>query len=71
MVAYLKIYDFINFEKFARKYITNKYPDYQNMNGALYEVENLLDCVKGKIKNRTYRDIITVWNDQLDYTLLH
>lgn len=69
-IAYLKIFDFINFEKFAKEYIVNKYPDYQDIQFAMDEIMNLLDCVKEKIKKRTQRDIITIWNDQLDYSYL-
>ena len=70
VAAYLKIYDFINFEKFAIEYINCRYLGYRDIQSALDEVKNLLDCVKRKIKKRTYRDIITVWNDQLDYSYL-
>ena len=70
IVAYLKICDFINFSKFAKEYIDNKYPDYQNMRMALDEITNLLDYVKRKLKRRTQKDIIIVWNDQLDYSWL-
>ncbi len=70
IVAYLGIYDFINFEKFAREYINKKYPDYNNVYMALNEILSLLSSVKEKLKQRTKKDIITVWNDQLDYNWL-
>ncbi len=70
IAAYLKIYDFINFEKFSKEYIDCRYPGYNDIQGALDEVKSLLDCVKREIKKRTYRDIIIVWNDQLDYSYL-
>lgn len=70
VAAYLKIYDFINFKKFSREYIDNKYPGYRDIQGALDEIQNLLECVETEIKKRTQRDIIIVWNDQLDYSCL-
>ena len=70
VAAYLKIYDFINFEKFSRKYIDGRYTDYKDIQGVMDEIQNLLKCVKIKIKKRKQRDIIIVWNDQLDYSYL-
>ncbi len=70
IVAYLEIYDFINFEKFAMEYVASKYQDYQNIQKAIDEIMLLMDCIKREIKKRTYRDIIILWNDQLDYNYL-
>ncbi|MDE6760104.1 MAG: hypothetical protein K2J90_05400 [Lachnospiraceae bacterium] len=67
IVAYLKIFDFINFEYFSKKYICNRYEDYQNVQKALHEIRAQLDDVKEQLKKRTQRDIITIWNDQVDY----
>lgn len=70
IIAYLKIYDFINFYRFAEEYICNKYQDYQDIQNALDEVKQLLNFVKIKIRKRQQRDIVTIWNDQLDYSWL-
>lgn len=52
------------------EYIDCRYLGYKDIQNALNEVKSLLDCVKRKIKKRTQRDIIIVWNDQLDYSYL-
>ena len=70
IVAYLQIFDFINFGKFAKKYIDSKYPCYQDVQMAMDEIKNLLYSVKRTLKSRTQRDIIIIWNDQLDYNWL-
>lgn len=70
IIAYLRIYDFINFYKFAEKYIYNRYQDYQDIQNALDEVKQLLDFVRKKITKRIQKDIVIIWNDQLDYSWL-
>ncbi len=70
LVSYLNIFDFINFKKFANKYILCKYPGYKDIQMAIEEIVQILDNIKTRLKKRKQRDIITVWNDQLDYSWL-
>lgn len=70
IIVYLKIYDFINFEKYSQEYIINQYMGYENIKMALDEIMCILKYVKRKLKERTQRDIIVIWNDQLDYSWL-
>lgn len=67
IVAYLNIYDFINFVKFTEEYIMHRYSDYQKLECALNEITEILSKVRMKIKARQQRDIIVIWNDQVGY----
>ncbi len=67
IVAYLKIYDFINFRKYVREYIDNGYEDSEHIEMAFNEIQLLLQRVKTQLKSRAQRDIIVIWNDQVGY----
>ncbi len=67
IVAYLSIYDFINFEKFAREYTVKQFPNYYEMECAVEEIKKILLNARMKLKARRQRDIIVVWNDQVGY----
>lgn len=71
IVAYLNIYDFINFEKYIQEYIANQFSGYCEMKCAVAEIKKLLLDVRAKLKARKQRDIIVVWNDQVGYQDLH
>lgn len=67
IIAYLKIYDFINFQRYVREYIACEYEDYQSIEMAFDEIRLLMQSVRKQLKSRTKRDIIIVWNDQVGY----
>ncbi len=68
IIAYLKIYDFINFEKYAEKYTVKKYSYYKEVGCAVWEIKKILSYARAKLKKRKQRDIIIVWNDQVGYS---
>lgn len=67
IVSYLNIYDFINFEKYAREYIVRQFTGSCEMECAVAEIKNILFDARAKLKARKQRDIIVVWNDQVGY----
>ena len=67
IVAYLNIYDFINFEKYAQSYIEKGFSDSDAIKCAVMEIQRILWDAKMKLKARQQRDIIVVWNDQVGY----
>lgn len=70
IVAYLKIYDILNYEKYSKLYIENEYEGWKQIEEALLKIESLLNDVKKQIKSRKNRDIVTIWNDQLGFSEL-
>ncbi|MDD6070240.1 MAG: hypothetical protein PUC12_05405 [Clostridiales bacterium] len=70
IVAYLHICDFINYIKYSKEYIKKGFIDWEIINSAMIEMQNMLDGIKKVVSARKQKDIITIWNDQLGYSEL-
>lgn len=71
MIYYsLRIRDFLNAFSYLEDYVNNDYRDSNRYQEFYERLKEFLEKIRGKFQERTERDIIIVWNDQLGYNEL-